>query len=343
MRPLFLLAFAVVLLGCLQRVAPAQKEWVRAGTFVDWPDTLTARELPFKPTPSQRATPVRLETVEFAEQAALPVPESARMSTLAQAPPCDDCEIWQILPDGLLFPSYLAGEKEPRFASQWLWEKDRGRIWEAAIGGRWGLFRHGTPGTRGGEGIQLDVEGAGLVRIDPEADQDLEGVDFRVGSVLTWRRGRWRAKGGYYHISSHVGDEFLIDNPGFPRRNYVRDAFLIALMYDVTADLQVYGEFAGAWNANGGAEPGELQFGAQYAPAQGTGFQGAPFAAINGHLRQEFSYAGSVNVVAGWAWRGAQSNHLLRAGLQYYSGPSLQYSFFDEYESLTGLGIWFDY
>lgn len=249
---------------------------------------------------------------------------------------------WELFPDSLLYHSYMAGEKEPRFASQWLWEKDRGRVWEAALGGRWGIFRKGTPGPYG-EGFQFDVEGAGLVRIDPEQDSDLEAADFRAGFIGTWKRGQYRWKCGYYHLSSHVGDEFLDNNPGFDRRNYVRDALLFGVMYDVTPELTVYGEYAYAANANGGAEPGEIQLGVEYSALRPVWLKGAPFAAINGHLREEFDFSGSVNVLAGWQWIGPRSGHSFRFGVQHYNGPSMQYSFFDQYESLTGLGIWFDY
>jgi hypothetical protein len=247
-----------------------------------------------------------------------------------------------MLPEGLLYHSYLAGEKEPRFASQWLSDKERGKIWEAEVGGRWGLIRHGTHGVNA-EGFQFDVEGAAFVRIDPEQEADLEAADFRAGFLGTWRYGQWRYKAGYYHISSHVGDEFLINNPGFQRINYVRDSLIVGTTYDWTEDLQVYGEIGAALNHNGGAELFEFQFGAQYSPAVANGLHGSPFAAINAHLRQEFNFGGSINFETGWQWRGAASNHLFRVGFQYYDGPSLQYSFFDRHESLVGGGLWFDF
>jgi hypothetical protein len=30
---------------------------------------------------------------------------------------------------------------------------------------------------------------------------------------VTYGRGRWQFKTGYYHISAHLGDEFLLMNP----------------------------------------------------------------------------------------------------------------------------------
>ncbi|MEZ5944175.1 MAG: DUF1207 domain-containing protein [Planctomycetaceae bacterium] len=250
---------------------------------------------------------------------------------------------WQFLPKGHLYGAYLAGEKESRMAAQWLWERDRGLVWETALGGRWGIVRNGTYGSDNPQGFQLDMEGAGLARVDPEEQADLEAADFRAGIIGTWRDGPWRWKTGYYHLSSHIGDEYLLKNPGFNRINYVRDAILVAGMYDVTPDLQVYAEMAVALNHNGGAEPFEFQFGAQYSPAVSNGIQGAPFAAINGHLRQEFNFGGSVNVMAGWQWRGLRDTDLFRAGFQHYNGASMQWEFFDRYESMTGMSIWYDY
>lgn len=319
----------------------AQKQWIHPGSYLDWPETF--REPGPVSLPTAPGTAIQVRHLDLPE----PLPESLHHQPVpVPQAVCVGPELttygWQFLPQGLLYRSYLAGEKEPRFAAQWLWERDRGLVWETALGGRWGLVRHGTYGIDG-EGFQFDVEGAALARVDPEEESDLEAVDFRAGLVGTWRKGRWRYKFGYYHISSHVGDEFLIKNPTHVRLNYVRDSLLVGVMYDITDDLQIYGEFAPALNANGGAEMGEFQFGAQYSPLIPTGIRGAPFAAINGHLRQEYDYGGSVNVVAGWQWRGARSNHLLRFGVQHYNGPSMQWSFVNRYECLTGIGIWFDY
>jgi len=249
---------------------------------------------------------------------------------------------WQLLPDGLLFHSYLAGEKEPRFASQWMQDRDRGLVWEAVVGGRWGLVRKGGEGPDA-EGFQFDVIGAAFVRIDPEEESDLEAADFNAGFIGTWHYGRWRYKLGYNHYSCHLGDEYVLKNLGVQRYNYVRDSILVGTMYDVTPALQVYGEVNAALGTGGGAEPFELQFGAQYSPALPTGARGAPFWAVNGHLREELDFGGNVTAQIGWAWRGGKSNRLFRVGAQHYNGSSMQWSLVGRYENMTGLGMWFDY
>jgi len=256
-------------------------------------------------------------------------------------PPAQDG--WQVLPEGLMYRSYLAGEKEPRFQFVPLVEKNRGLIWEAALGGRAGILRYGNTDEVHPQGWQFDIEGAVLARVDPEEESDLEAADFRAGFLSTWRSGPDAFKAGYYHLSSHVGDEFLIKNPGFNRLNYVRDSLIAGWTHDWTPDFQIYGEVAYAFNAEDGALPWEFQYGVQYSPIAPTGWNGAPFGGLNIHTREDFDWETGVNLVAGWQWRGATSNHIFRVGLQFYNGPSIQYSFVNRKETLIGGGLWFDY
>ncbi len=291
-------------------------------------ETSFAPETPLVPSP--------MESHLFTEEPVAPV------FHLPAVPATREYYGWQILPDGLMYHSYLAGEKEPRFASQWMSERDRGLIWEAIVGGRWGLLRKGGEGPDA-EGFQFDVIGAAFVRIDPEAESDLEAADFNAGFFGTWHYGRWRYKLGYNHYSCHLGDEYLIRNPGTPRYNYVRDSIVAGITFDVTERLQVYGEIGNSLGTSGGAEPWEFQFGVQSAPGLPTGFRGGPFWAVNAHLRQEYDFGGNVTAQAGWAWRADRSNRLLRFGVQHYNGQSMQWSFVNRYENMTGIGLWFDY
>lgn len=251
---------------------------------------------------------------------------------------------WHLLPGTLLYQSYLAGEKEPRIGLSVLNDSKRGWLWEAALGGRLGIIRRGDPGLRPVNAWQIDIEGAALARVNPtEASTPLEATDYRIGLQWTKRTGPTAYKAGYYHISSHVGDEFLLANPGFNRINYVRDSLLFGIMHDVTPDAQIYGEIGYGLGVSGGAEPLEFQFGAQYLPVADSGLRGSPFAAVNVHLREEVGFGGGINVMAGWRWRGPQSGRLLRIGLQYYNGKSIQYEFLNQDQQLIGYGIWADF
>lgn len=255
----------------------------------------------------------------------------------------ENCWGWTVLPTDLLYTSYLAGPKEPRMALAVLNEKDIGWQMELEAGARVGILRYGSLNDNVLEGWQLDIEGAGPPRLNIEEDLDLDAADFRVGVPLTWRQGAYQAKFAYYHTSAHAGDEYIKRNPGFQRINYVRDVFVLGGGYFVDPDLRLYAEIGYAFNTDGGAQPWELQFGAEFSPAEHNGIYGAPFWAINGYLREEVDWGGNVNFMIGWQWRGDRNNHLLRIGFQYLDGKTMQYSFFQNSERMVGFGTWYDF
>ncbi len=252
---------------------------------------------------------------------------------------------WQVLPKGLMYKSYIAGEKEPRMQFTPLYEtRSKQRVWDAVFGGRVGLLRYGSHGSVNPQGFQLDLEGAVFARVFPEeVSTMLVGSDYRVGMIGTNKFNGTALKYGYYHISSHIGDEFLLANPTFTRVNYVRDSAIVGVTQDLEYATQIYGEIAYAIGTEGGAKPLEFQFGAQYQPVARSSLRGAPFVAANYHIREDFNYQGGFNTLAGWGWQGIETRHRLRIGMQYYNGPSLQYQFLDRVENLYGGGIWLDF
>lgn len=261
-----------------------------------------------------------------------------------------DCRTWQWLPDGLMYKSYLAGLKEPRFGASWGHVDGRpeniggsGRIWEATLGGRVGIIRYGTDDIIKPQGWQWDLEGAVNPRLDMDNKQDVIAMDFRFGAPITYRRGGTSYKFGYYHISSHLGDEFQISYPFYVRDNYVREALVAAVSHEPNDYLRFYGEMGYAVWDGGIVEPWEFQFGAEYSAQAATGIYSSPFAAVNAHLYEEYNFGGNVNVQVGWQWRGPESDRLWRIGAQYYNGSVHQHALGRGHESVLGFGMWFDY
>jgi len=249
---------------------------------------------------------------------------------------------WQPLPEGLMYRSYLAGPREARFESVWLHERDKGSFWDIALGGRAGMIRYGTEDPLWPEGYQLDIEGAAFPRLALDGSRDLISVDFRFGIPLTYRSGPWETKFGYYHLSSHLGDEYLDKHPEVRRINYVRDSLILGLALRPHRDFRFYAETGWAFYTDGGAEPWEILLGAEFAPETPTGFCGSPFFAIGSHLRQEADFGGNLIVRTGWQWRGP-TGRALRLGVHYLNGTSNQYQFHAEHEEQIGAGLWFDY
>jgi hypothetical protein len=170
----------------------------------------------------------------------------------------------------------------------------------------------------------------------------VQAVDFRGGVPLTYGWDRQQLKFAYYHMSSHLGDEFLLNDPDFDRVNWSRDALVLGYSIYATETLRLYAEAGWAFYTDV-TEPWEFQFGLDWAPTRPTGLRGAPFLAINGHLRQEVNFGGNLTVQTGWSWLSERNRRIFRLGLHYYNGESSQYSFYDEFESLLGIGIWYDF
>ena len=255
----------------------------------------------------------------------------------------DDVWNWQLLPDGLMYKSYLAGDKEPRLSNSFLHESGGQTLWDTALGWRVGLIRFGTSRAIQPEGFQLDVEGGTFLRVLPGNGNDVQSMDFRAGLPLTWREGPFQAKVGAYHIESHVGDDFLAKNPGFIANGYSRTAFVAGVGYFVFDSLRIYSELGWSFARSGGDRPWEWQSGFEWCSPDATGLRGAPYFAANVHLREATHGSGSVNVMAGWQWRRTQSDHLFRVGLQYFNGKNNQYSFLQDNQQLIGFGVRYDY
>jgi hypothetical protein len=252
----------------------------------------------------------------------------------------------ELLPDGIIYRSYLAGPREPRLGTLLFHNETPSPrselLWDGTVGGRRGVFRYGNGNPADPEGWQLDLEGAALVRLNLDENRDVDSSDFRFGVPLTYGEGDTQYKFGYYHLSSHLGDERIGRTGVNSRINYVRDAIIFGISHELTPAVRVYGETAYAFFTAGGAEPWEFQFGAEYAQPGPTGTTGTPFVATNAHLREELDFGGDWTFQSGWLWRGATGS-TLRLGLQYVNGKSTQYQFFDRNEEQVGLGFWYDF
>ncbi len=250
---------------------------------------------------------------------------------------------WQLLPDGLIYRSYLAGFKESRIGTAMLYESDQGWLWDSTLGGRIGLWRYGTSDPFQPEGWEIDFEGAAFPRLDQEHNSDLISADYRLGVPLTYRQGPFQWKLAFAHLSSHVGDEYLARHPSFERVNFSRNSVVFGMGYFATPDLRLYAEADYGFSIDVGSEPWWFQFGFDLAPSMPTGIRGAPFVAANALLREETDFGGDFTLMAGWAWRGERSGHLFRAGAQYTVGKATQFEFVDQDEQTIGFGLWYDF
>jgi len=259
---------------------------------------------------------------------------------------------WHLLPNNLIYTSYLAGPKEPRLGTVWYDDTGRdpfdpaienGWMWDMTAGARVSILRYGSDPVLHPQGFEVQVEGAAFVRLDPGDEIDLRSSDYRFGIPLVFGIGRWQTKLGYYHLSAHLGDEAMNKHRDYMRVNYLRDAIVWGNSYYVFDWLRIYGDVGYSFNNDGGSEPWEFQFGTELIQARPTGIHGAPFLAVNGISRQELDWGGNVCVQTGWAWRGRRSEKLYRIGFEYLYGSDPQFAFTPRNQNRAGIGMWYDF
>lgn len=254
---------------------------------------------------------------------------------------------WQLFPYGMIYQNYLAGVNESRMAGVWNNDKDLDWIWDITLGGRAPILRYGNKNPLHPEGFQLDIEGSAHLRLDYEHAMDVDATDFRFGVPFSYGNRVWQFKTGYYHVSSHLGDERILrlEREGIyhNRINYVREAWIFGFSYRIRPSFRVYAEADIALWTGECTKPLHFQFGAEYASMYPTNeFWGKPFAAVNILLLQEHDYDGSICLQAGWQWRGTH-NQVFRFGLQYFGGVSEQYEHIAHREHKFGIGLWYDF
>ena len=247
----------------------------------------------------------------------------------------------QVLPDGLIYRPYLAGQKESRTSIQYFNDKDNGWSWYSVVGGQLGILRYGNDNPFMPVGVQFDVEGSAQFSVNGAKLLDLLSTDARLGFPLSIGWGTQETKLALYFLHTNPHRSYLEDRPELPERLFDRRAIVLGHAIHPFDSTRLYGEVGYAFSSNLNAS-WEFQFGAEYAPMKPTRFWGAPFAAANAYLLETDKLASTLTIQAGWAWRG-EDTRLLRVGLFYLNGRSNNLVEYSHSNQQIGLGIWHDF
>ena len=107
----------------------------------------------------------------------------------------------RVLPAGVIYHSYLAGAKEPRFAYQWIYIQNQGWNWDAdARRPDWSHpLWHRRRDPPAGLGVRRRRRAFPRLNLESAGRRHIEG-DYRVGLPVTYGYGNYQMKLGYYHI-----------------------------------------------------------------------------------------------------------------------------------------------
>ncbi len=212
-----------------------------------------------------------------------------------------------------------------RFASVWPW---------------WGM-------------MEVSIEGALWAIFAPlKESAPLCNADYYVGIPIDYAIGRWAFRLRGYHISSHIGDEFLLDNPGFDRRNPSAEYLDLSASWYITDEIRLYA--VGGWviqhdqsfyqgnvYAEAGAELRLPRLGF-YDPCQHL--FGEPIFAMHFKYQDAFNRPLGATYILGYEWgKTSGAQHRLRAFFEYHDGQSVEGQFSEHRANYLALRLTYGY
>ncbi|MGB0908902.1 MAG: DUF1207 domain-containing protein [Nitrospirales bacterium] len=258
------------------------------------------------------------------------------------------------LPDDDVFTPLLAAPKEPKFVGgyQRVRFRDANESLNVGIisaGGTFGLWGHRHEINC--DGLQFSLFGAIFSQFNLDADStDLINSDFQVGFPLTWRRGSVSTRLRVYHQSSHVGDEFLLRNPGFNRVNLGFEAVEVLVSLDPSW-WRVYAGGSYLIRRSPALDRGVIQWGLESraipraAPILSRVMEGvlvAPVLGADFQSFQQFSWNLNTSIMGGFEWSRVGSTRRYRLLLSYYRGHNPFGQFFDQNIQTYGIGLYIE-
>jgi len=216
---------------------------------------------------------------------------------------------------------------------------------EVALGHRLGLFRL-DDGSSPARAITLGIEMGIFSRFFMEtAQRDLINTDFRIGLPLSVRGGAWEARLTLRHISSHLGDDYLVRNidvtvreSGYGQTS--KDGFegILARGFGESGRLYVGGDIN--FHTNELMSRGGVRFGGEWDPVEpGEDNAQWPFVASDFEWGS-FSEDWAATLVGGMGFRVNGTRFRLEARARFGSTPMGWFR--ESGETFYGLGFALD-
>lgn len=201
-----------------------------------------------------------------------------------------------------------------------------------SLGDTFPIFRWRNVFTWKGD-LQIDIQGGVWTPFKMGGSWDewaeLVTTDYLVGIPLSYAIDQWSFRFRVYHVSSHLGDEYMVNHPDVQRVNPSMEAIDFYSSYQATEGIRVY--FGPGWvfhsDKSFKIKPFYVQYGAEFRYFGHRDYYhmiyGSPFAAINVKNWQQHHWQFNVTAQIGYEWSKLQGvGRKVRIFAQYYNGYS---------------------
>lgn len=176
--------------------------------------------------------------------------------------------------------------------------------------------------------LQLEIEGAVFaIFSQAKPSSPLINADYYVGIPLSFAYGRWAHRMRIYHISSHLGDEYMNNGRHEKRLNKSFEAIDYSFAYNITKQIRVYG-VAGVVPHSDSEMPMKPLY-AEYGMEVRVGrhewkqLYGTPYLAMHFENWQDNNWKIDANYALGYEWGKLNGmGKKIRVSLEYHSGYS---------------------
>jgi hypothetical protein len=231
-----------------------------------------------------------------------------------------------------LFPTQIANPRQPCFSCGLrIHDKVGGPLAsDVVIGAQFPIYRWAN--FKGGD-LQLELEGAAFTIFNLR-DQSFPMInaDYYAGIPLTFAKGPMAYRLRLYHISSHVGDEYLCEHRHFHRKNKSFEALDFSADYQLNSHLRLYGILGSVILSDSEMrmKPFYVEYGFE-ARGLRTDFKqlfGQPFLAVHMQNWQDVNFALDTTYALGYEWGKINGiGRKVRMFFEYHQGFSTEGQF----------------
>ena len=249
----------------------------------------------------------------------------------------------ELLPDRSIYRPYLANPRQSHTGTKIQFPVRTGRESHIKIDNVLGSFRPlalwtdpNAPDTE----MELFVEAAVFSRFDIEAQYDLDASDYRFGFPIVYRDGNVAMKLHVYHLTSHLGDEY-ISRVGRDRDSYHLEEAAAAASIQLE-EFRVYAELGVGVYVGPATQSGRVEAGAEWI-GQAWFSRVAPYTALDLETRNEIDWDVNASLMAGLMVLPKNGGNGFRGFLEYYRGHDQQTQFKSEVEHYYAIGVSTDF
>lgn len=250
-----------------------------------------------------------------------------------------------VMPNHTLFRALIADPKWPRFtlAYQYNFKNNISRQnfapnFGASIPIYRGLMKNDIE-------WELGIQGGLFATFDigknPSA---LINADYYISAPFSLQRGPWSGMARIYHLSTHLGDEFMLTPQGqkIKRINLSYEGIDFLISYNLVMPFRVYG--GGGYIVHkdpGYIKPLKVQIGSEYR-SPNTFWEGRlrPVTGLDIKSEQMARWTPGISIKTGFQLENAALiSNKIQLMLELYSGKSLSGQFYNNKVKYVGLGL----